>query len=284
MPFRQGSEARGDERLQGAVRLAGLMDAPLSPGPLLAAASLFPGQCQEGDLLFEIDPRPYQAQLDQAQGQVYVYEAQLELAKANYLRAKDVARTPGAISQQDLDTYKAQQAQADAQLQAAKASLEVYKLNLQFCKVTSPIDGQVSRYFLTLCNLVNQDQTPLTTVVSLDPMYAYFDVDEPTILRVRRAINDGRIKPSKDGLISVQMGLQGETGFPHQGNIDFINNQFNPSTGSIPVRGVFPNPKPQSGVRLLSPAMLVRIRLPIGQPHPALLALARAISTDPAPK
>jgi multidrug efflux system membrane fusion protein len=256
------------------------MDAPLGPGPLLAAASLFPGHCQEGDLLFEIDPRPYQAQLDQAQGQVYVYKAQLDLAKANYLRAQDVAKTPGAISQQDLDTYKAQQEQADAQLKAAKASLEVYKLNLEFCRVTSPIDGQVSRYYLTLGNLVNQDQTLLTTVVSRDPMYAYFDMDEPTLLRVRRALNDGRIKPSQDGLIAVHMALQGENGFPHDGNIDFVNNQVNPSTGSISVRGVFPNPKPQRGVRLLSPGMFVRIRLPIGQPHPALLVIDRAISTD----
>ena len=252
MPFKEGSDVRGDDRLRGAVRLVGLMEAPLSPGPLLAAASLFPGQCQEGDLLFEIDPRPYQAQLDQAQGQVYVYQAQLKLAIANYARAQDVAKTPGAISQQDLDTYKAQQEQADAQLQAAKASLEVYKLNLQFCKVTSPIDGQVSRYYLTLGNLVNQDQTLLTTVLSLDPMYAYFDVDEPTLLRIRRAINDGRIKRSEDGLIAVHMGLQGENGFPHDGNIDFVNNQVNPSTGSISVRGVFPNPKLPGGVRLLS--------------------------------
>jgi multidrug efflux system membrane fusion protein len=280
MPFKEGSEIRGDDRPGVAVRVVGQLAAPLGPGPLLAAASLFPGQGQEGDLLFEIDPRPYQAQLDQAQGQVYLYEAQLKLAKANYLRAKDVAKTPGAISPQDLDTYKAQQDQADAALQAVKASLEVYKLNLQFCKVTSPIDGQVSRYYLTLGNLVNQDQTLLTTVVSRDPMYAYFDVDEPTLLRVRRAINDGRIKPSDDGLIAVHMGLQGENGFPHQGNIDFVNNQVNPSTGSISIRGVFPNPKPQNGVRLLSPGMFVRIRLPIGQPHPALLVIDRAISTD----
>ena len=160
---------------------------------------------------------------------------------------------------------KAQQEQAEAALEAARSSVEVFRLNLHFGRVTSPIDGQVSRYYLTLGNLVNQDQTLLTTVVSLDPMYAYFDVDEPTVLRVRRAINDGRIKPSQDGLIAVHMGLQGENGFPHQGNIDFINNQVNPSTGSISVRGVFPNSKPQHGVRLLSPGMFVRIRLPIGQ-------------------
>jgi membrane fusion protein, multidrug efflux system len=280
MPFKEGSEIRGDDRASGAVRVAGLLAAPLGQGPLLAAASLFPGQLQEGDLLFEIDPRPYQAQLDQAQGQVFLNEAQLKLAKANYARALEVAKTPGAISPQDVDTYKAQQEQADAAVQAAKASLEVFKLNLTFCRVTSPIDGRVSRYFLTLGNLVNQDQTLLTTVVSLDPMYAYFDVDEPTVLRVRRAVNGGKINRPLDGLVPVLMGLQGEEGFPHRGNVDFVNNQVNPTTGSLSFRGVFPNPKPPGGVRLLSPGMFVRIRLPIGNPHPALLVIDRAIASD----
>jgi multidrug efflux system membrane fusion protein len=237
-------------------------------------------EVKKGDLLFEIDPRPYQAQLDQAAGQVHLYEAQLKLAIANYARAKEVAKTPGAISQQDLDTYKAQQEQAEAALNAAKASLEVYKLNLEFCSVTSPIDGQVSRYYLTLGNLVNQDQTLLTTVVSLDPMYAYFDVDEPTVLRVRRAINDGTIKPPEDGMLPVLMGLQGEDGFPHKGSVNFVNNQVNPSTGSLSFRGVFENPKPSGGARLLSPGMFVRVRLPIGEPHPALLVIDRAIASD----
>jgi membrane fusion protein, multidrug efflux system len=280
MPFKEGSEVRGDDRLRGAVRIAGLLAAPLGQGPLLAAASLFPGQCQEGDLLFEIDPRPYQAQLDQAQGQVYLNDAQLRLAIANYARAKEVAKTPGAISPQDLDTYKAQQEQADAAVKAAQASLEVFKLNLQFCMVTSPIDGQVSRYYLTLGNLVNQDQTPLTTVVSLDPMYAYFDMDEPTLLRIERAVNEGKIKQPQGGLLPVLMGLQGEDGFPHRGNIDFVNNQVNPTTGSISVRGIFPNPRPPNGVRLLKPGMFVRIRLPLGDPHPALLVIDRAIASD----
>jgi membrane fusion protein, multidrug efflux system len=280
MPFREGSEVRGDDRPRGAARVFGLLAAPLAPGALLAAASLFPGQCQEGDLLFEIDPRPYQAQLDQAQGQVYLNEAQLRLAIANYARAKEVAKTPGAISPQDIDTYKAQQEQAEAAVAAAKASLEVYKLNLRFCMVTSPIDGRVSRYYLTLGNLVNQDQTLLTTVVSQDPMYAYFDVDEPTVLRVRRAVNEGKTKRPESGLLEVLMGLQGEDGFPHRGNVDFVNNQVNPTTGSLSVRGVFPNPLPPGGVRVLSPGMFVRIRLPISQPHPALLVIDRAIASD----
>src|SRR5262249_10823981 len=157
------------------------------------------------------------------------------------------------------------------------ASLEVYKLNLEFTKVTSPIDGQVSRYYLTLGNLVNQDQTLLTTVVSLDPMYAYFDMDEPTLLRIRRAINDGKIKPPQDGTIRALMGFQGGAGFPPRGRINFVTTRVTPPPGSISARGVSPTRRPQGGARLLSPGMFVRIRLPIGQPHPALLVIDRAI-------
>jgi multidrug efflux system membrane fusion protein len=236
---------------------------------------------KKGDLLFEIDPRPYRAQLDQAQGQLKLYEAQLNLAIANYARAKELAKTKGAISAMDVDAYQAQQAEADAALRAAEASLEVYNLNLSFTKVTSPIDGRVSRYYLTLGNLVNQDQTLLTTVVSLDPMYAYFEIDEPTVLQVRRAINEGKIKPRSSGRdIPVLMGLQGEEGFPHQGSIDFFNNQVNPTTGSLSARGLFKNATPVHGVPLLSPGMFVRIRLPIGEPHPALLVIDRAVGSD----
>lgn len=234
----------------------------------------------KGDLLFEVDPRPYKAQLDQAQGQVNLYKAQLELAKANYARDLEVAKTPGAVSGQQLDQDKAAIDEADAAVKAFQASMEVYNLNLSFTKVTSPIDGQVSRYFLTLGNLVSQDQTLLTTVVSLEPIYVYFDVDEGTLLRARRAINEGRIQRYEQGKIPVYIGLQGETGFPHQGFVNFINNQVNPNTGSISVRGEFPNPKPTKGVRLLSPGMFVRVRLPIGQPYPALLVIDRAIGSD----
>ena len=173
---------------------------------------------------------------------------------------------PGAVSQQQLDQDQAAVEEAEARVKAFETSMEVYKLNLDFTKVTSPIDGQVSRYYLTLGNLVNQDQTLLTTVVSLDPMYAYFDMDEPTLLRIRRAINEGKIKrPAGRREIPVLMGLQGEDGFPHKGTINFVNNQVNPTTGSIAVRGVFPNPKPTGGTRLLSPGH-VRAHPPADRP------------------
>jgi multidrug efflux system membrane fusion protein len=259
-------------------------------------------EVRKGDLLFEIDPRPYKAQYDQAVSQVAVNEASLRLAQATYERAK-IALAKGAGSQQDADQAKAAAEEAAARVEAAKATVELYRLNLDYTRVTSPIDGQVSRYFYTVGNLVNQDQTLLTTVISVDPMYAYFDMDERTLLRIYTAINEGRIKLRRgaadmpealalsavvgaaavEGNVSefpVLMGLEGEDGFPHVGNLNFANNVVNPSTGTIAIRGVFPNPQPPNGRRLLKPGMFVRIRLPIGQPHPALLVVDRAIGSD----
>jgi membrane fusion protein, multidrug efflux system len=238
-------------------------------------------EVKAGTLLFEIDPRPYQAQLDQAESQVALNEASLKLAMTTLKRDQQIASTvAGGVSQQQLDQDKAAVAEAEARVKAYKASTEIYKLNLEYTKVISPIDGQVSRYYLTVGNLVNQDQTLLTTVVSLDPIYAYFDMDEPTLLNIRRAVNEGRIKRPQSGSISVFMGLQGEEGYPHKGTFNFINNQVNPTTGSISARGEFSNPTPPGGRRLLSPGMFARIRLPIGQPHSALLVIDRAVASD----
>lgn len=253
---------------------------PRVTGYLVSAPFKEGAEVKTGDLLFEIDPRPYQAQYDQAEGQVLLAEARVKEATADNLRAKALAKTPGAISQQDLDRYQAAEEEAIAAVQAAKASLEIYKLNLGFCRVTSPIDGQVSRYYLNVGNLVNQDQTQLTTVVSMDPMYVYFDVDESTLIRVRKAINDGTITRYQQGEIPVFISLEGEDNFPHQGTINFINNRVNSGTGSITVRGVVQNAKPEKGIRLLTPGMFVRVRLPIGKPHDALLVIDRAIGSD----
>jgi multidrug efflux system membrane fusion protein len=254
---------------------------PRVTGYLVQAPYKEGSEVKKGDLLFEIDPRPYQAQLDQAEGQVKLNEASLKLARTTYERDRAIASAnSGAVSQQQLDQDVAAVEEASARLRAASASTQVYKLNLEFTKVTSPIDGMVSRYYLTVGNLVNQDQTLLTTVVSLDPMYVYFDMDEPTLLRLRKARNAGELKPTPNGQYSVLMGVQGEEGFPHKGTVNFVNNQVNPATGSITIRGVFSNPKPPEGVRLLSPGMFVRVRLPIGEPRQALLVIDRAIGSD----
>ncbi len=281
MPFREGAEIRGDDRLRGALRLVGLAASPLGQTPLLNAASLFPGQCEPGDLLFEIDARPYKAQLDQAVSQVTLNEASLRLAQTNLEIDTTIANTVrGGVSKAQLDQDQATVDEAKARVRAQEASTELYKLNLSYTKVTSPIDGQVSRYYLTEGNVVIQDQTLLTTVVSLDPMYAYFDMDDATFLRIRRAVNAGRIKLPHDGVFPVDGGLPGEDGYPHRGRINFVNNQINPTTGSISVRGVFENPKGARGARLMAPGLFVRIRLPIGEPHEELLVKDEFIQSD----
>jgi membrane fusion protein, multidrug efflux system len=267
-------------------------------------------EVRKGDLLFEIDPRPYQAQLDNALAQVKLNEASLKLAKVTYERdlAAGIATAP-----QQLDQDKAAVEEAQERLNASKASTEVYKLNLEFTQVRSPIDGQVSRYYLTKGNLVNQDQTLLSTVVSLDPMYAYFNMDEPTYLRLVKAMQEGHITQLTDGGMLVLMGLQNETDYPHVGEFNFLNNQVNSGTGSISVRGVFSNPALSKnlpkmaasmtallaaplnqgpllacapvaatppGVRLLKAGMFVKIRLPMGKPAKQLLVIDRAILQD----
>ena len=234
-------------------------------------------EVKEGELLFEIDPRPYQAQLDQADGQVRLYEAQLKLARTSLARDREIAKTPGAVTLQQIDQDQAAVDEAEARVKAFKASTEVYKLNLGFTRVTSPISGQISRYYLTAGNLVNQDQTLLTTVVSLAPIHAYFDMDESRLQLVNKA---GKIKLLESVGLPVLMGLQSEDGYPHKGTINFVNNQVSPTTGSLSVRGVFDNPKPAGGVRLMSPGMFARIRLPLGQAHKELLIVDRAISFD----
>jgi multidrug efflux system membrane fusion protein len=273
-------------------------------------------EVKKGDLLFVIDQRPYQAQYDQVVGQVKLYQAALRLAKTTYDRDRTIAsRATGAISQQQLDQDLAAVQEAEARVAAYESMTKVYKLNLEFTEVRSRIDGMVGRYYLTKGNLVNQDQTLLTTVVSLDPMHVYFEMDEPTLQRIKKAINEGAIRRFEEGAVPLYISLPGEEGFPHEGKINFVNNQVNPNTGSIAVRGVFSNPKPDTlrhsimtaasvvgmaanpqltwpiswlaqtrarrpGLRLMSPGMFVRVRLPIGRPHPALLVIDRAIGSD----
>jgi multidrug efflux system membrane fusion protein len=235
-------------------------------------------EVDKGALLFEIDPRPYQAAFDVVQAQVRQAEANVELAKAEYARGR---RAGSSITAEDLDKLRATQLTSAASLRAAQANLETARLNLSFTKVTSPIKGIVSRYRKTVGNLVIQDQTVLTTVVSFDPIHVYFNMDSRTLLRIRALINQGKIKvPSDRSEIPIYLGLETEEGYPHRGNFNFINNQVNPGTATISVRGVFANPKPENGVRLLSPGLFVRIRLPIGQAHEALLVVDRAIGSD----
>ena len=185
----------------------------------------------------------------------------------------------GAVGQEEYDRYEGDYREAVANLDVAKANRDLAALNVEYAKVTAPVSGRVSRYVVTVGNLIQSgDQnsgTLLTTIVSVDPMYAYFDVDERTVLRIRQLIREGKAKSAGQTRWPVALGLATEEGFPHQGTINFEDNQVNPKTGTLRVRGVFPNKD-----EALSPGFFARVRVPIGQAHQALLVTDRAIDTD----
>ena len=238
---------------------------------------------KEGDLvkkdqvLFEIDPRPYEDQVASSLAQVASAKATLKRAEADNERYRWLTeKTPGAVSKQDVDKYQAVADQARASLQASQAALAQNQLNLAWTKVTAPVDGRISRYFVTVGNLITQDQTVLTTIVSTGRIYAYFDMDDTTVLRVHQLMRAGKSGFGREGAaVPVYLRLENEDGFPHQGQIDFEDNQIAPKTGTLRVRGVFPNRD-----NSLEPGFFVRVRVPIGNSHQALLVPDRAIDSD----
>jgi len=228
----------------------------------------------KGDLLFVIDPRPYQAALDQAKAQLSEAQANQQLQDANFAR-QDKLRLNGVIAKEDYDTSLSNKNQAAARVLAGAASVESAQLNLTFTRVISPIRGLIARELVTVGNLVQTDTTLLTNIVSVDPIYAYFNVDERSVLRYQQQVRLGKLPNARHEAVSVYLQLANENGFPHQGSIDFINNQFNTSTGTLEVRGLFSN---ANGV--LIPGAFVRIRVAGSPLTPALLVSDRAVGTD----
>jgi RND family efflux transporter MFP subunit len=233
---------------------------------------------KKGDVLFELDRRPYLALLNQAKAKVAQDQAQLKYDEAEYQRNVSLARND-AVSRSDLDKSAAARGVDLANIAADRALVASRQLDLDYTKVRAPVSGRVSRYVVTVGNLIQSgDQaggTLLTTIVSVDPMYAYFDVDEYTALRVRQLTREGKADSPRDGGYPVSLGLANEVGFPHQGTIDFVDNQVNPKTGTIRARGVFRNKD-----QVLLPGLFGRVRGPISRPHKGLLVSDRALDTD----
>jgi RND family efflux transporter MFP subunit len=233
---------------------------------------------KKGDVLFELDARPYQALLNQAKAKVAQDEAQLAFDEAEYQRSIRLIANR-AVSQSELDKSSAARDVDIANVAADKAVVASRLLDLEYTKVTAPVSGRVSRYVVTVGNLIQSgDQnggTLLTTIMSVDPMYAYFDVDEHTVLRVRQLIREGKAKSARTGELPVWLGLANEDGYSHRGTINFVDNQVNSKTGTLRLRGVFPNMD-----EALSPGYFARVRVPIGFPHQALLVSDRALDTD----
>jgi RND family efflux transporter MFP subunit len=235
----------------------------------------------KGDVLYEIDPRPYKASLDAATAQQKAAQAALQFAKAEYERTRSLV-AKNAASREELDVWTAKQVVATGDLLKADAAVEQAQLDMDFTKVTAPISGKISRTLVDVGNLVNAGggETLLTTIVSIDPMYVYFDVPERSLLRYReigrKQAKADEPQPSlKDLHIPVYVGLEGEQGYSHKGELDFADNKVNPSTGTIQVRGVLPNAK-----RNLDAGMRARVRIPVGAPQKSLLITERAVGTD----
>jgi len=240
-------------------------------------------EVKKGDLLFVIDPRQYQAELDRAEANFKQAQSRFELATNEKERAERLL-TSKTISEEEADARIKARSEAEAALQSARASVESAKLNLEYTHIIAPISGRIGRKLMTEGNLINGNQgqaTTLTTIVSLDPIYCYFDIDEKSALKYQqlaRAKTGGNIR---DGQVPCELELSNETGFPHKGTLDFVDNRVDSGTGTLHVRGVFPNPEPD---RILQPGFFTRIRVPGSGKYPALLIPDQAVGTDQAQK
>lgn len=233
----------------------------------ITAVDFTPGaEVKKGQLLFVIDPRPYQAEAERAEAAAKSARAKAELARLELTRDERLLGDK-AIAQREYDASASSQKQLDADARAAEAQAEAARLNLAYTRVTAPIDGRVSKAEITLGNLVDASAV-LTSIVSLDRIYASFDGDEETYLRVSGQAHDGQTVP-------VQVGLANEDGFPHQGKLEFVDNQLDTRTGSVRMRALFANRD-----RTMAPGLFARVQIGGGDKHEALLITDRAVGTD----
>ncbi|WEF35281.1 efflux RND transporter periplasmic adaptor subunit [Pseudoduganella chitinolytica] len=249
------------ERVEIRPRVSGYITAVhFTPGALV----------RKGQPLFTIDPRPYQAELEKAQADANSASARAALAKVELERAERLL-ADRAIARREFDERSSAVKDLDAAARASRAAVESARLNVNYTKITAPIDGRVSKAEITLGNLVDGNAI-LTSVVSTDSIYASFDGDEDSYLRVRNQVRAG-----KD--VAVRIGLANETGFPHAGKLEFVDNRLDPATGSVRMRAVLPNRD-----HMLVPGLFARVQLAGGGTRqtavPTLLIHDRAVGTD----
>jgi RND family efflux transporter MFP subunit len=230
---------------------------------------------KEGAQLFTIEPDTYKLKLDQAQAAQAGAEASLKQAEADFRRQSDlVARQ--AVSQATLENSTSARDNAQANLQQAQANTRIAQVNYGYTKVSAPFDGAVSAHLVSVGELVGvASPTQLASIVSLDPIFVNFTVNEQDVLRIRAEARRRGLTPSDFKQIAVEVGLQTEDGYPHQGKLDYAAPTINQSTGTLAVRGLVPNPN-----RVLLPGYFVRVRVPTDRAENALLVPDLALGTD----
>jgi len=235
---------------------------------------------KQGQLLFELDPRPFQAALEQSQAQVKVFEAQRAAADKDLVRNR-LLIAKNAVAQADLDKIEADALSYAAKVTAALQQVEQNKLDLEYSRITAAIDGRIGRAQLTEGNLVNAGGTDpvLTTIVALDPIYVYFSVDERSLQRYQKEGQQGRDGQTAASLreqkIPFRFALDTDQGFPHAGVLDFAENKVASSTGTIEIRGVVDNKE-----RLFVAGSRVRVRVPVSDKYEAVVVPDTAVLSD----
>lgn len=249
------------------ARVSGyLEDAPFEDGALI----------EEGKLLAQIDDRSFKAELARAQASIAQFQARYNKLQKQQARAEELLQSPTrAITQEEFDAIVADKEEAYASKGAAIAAKDIAELNLSYAQVKAPISGRISRRLVDPGNLVTADSTIIATIVTIDPIYVYFDMDERTVLRMRRLIGEGKVRSAAESKVEVQIALADETAFDHSGIVDFVDNQLDPATGTLRFRAEVKNQD-----SFFSPGMFVRLRFPIGDPQYSLLVPEEAIATD----
>jgi multidrug efflux system membrane fusion protein len=233
----------------------------------------------KGDLLFQIDPKPYAAQLNYAEAELERAKSRHELAKNDLARAERLFHAK-AISEEEHDARSKGLRETVAGVQSAQANVYSARLNLEFTQVRAPIDGRIGRELITAGNVVNgggSDATLLTFIVSTNPVYVYVDADERSVLKYRRQAQKVVRSTSGKEQTAVELAVADEVNFPHRGHLDYISPREDAATGTLTMRGVFANPD-----ELLSPGFFARLRVRQSAPYPAILLPDRAIGTDQA--
>lgn len=243
-------------------------------------------EVKKAQLLFQIDPRPFQVIHDQAKAQVEQARVRQASAKTEFDRAKKLVETK-AISAEEFDTRATALQDAEAGLKAAEAAVSKAAIDVEYCSVKAPMDGRIGRRLMDVGGLVvggAMGATELASIVSLDPIYAYIDADEQSVLRYQRLNREGNGASKVEDRVPCEMALADSSGFPFKGVIDFVDNRLDPTTGTIQVRAVFENPLPKRGQRELQPGYFARVRVPASASYKALLIDDKAIVSDQASK
>lgn len=233
---------------------------------------------KRGDLLFQLDPRPFEAEVGRTRDELRVVEAQKVAADRDYERMKQLVGE-GAVSKSEADKSEARALSLAAQVEAVKQEITRKQLDVEYARITAPIGGRISRAQLTEGNLVNAGGSDpvLTSIVSIDPIFLYFNIDERSLQRYQKTYAE-RIRQGnrlKEAKFPFHFGMDSESGFPNQGVLDFANNRVDRETGTIQVRGVVANPASR-----FTPGSRVRVRIPFGDPYDAVLVPDTAILTD----